>query len=415
MGLIKAFTGSVLSYIGDVWEDYIYCDSLDNDTLVKRGHKKSSPGAGNQGDDNVITEGSRIAVNAGQMLIVVENGRIIDFTAEQGGYEFQSKTEPSAFCGDLKEALKISAEEVAKRFQFGGIPSNDQRAYFVNTKEIMNNRFGFGNVPYRDSEFNLTILLQGFGNYSYRITDPIKFYENVCGNVAEQFDKKTIVPQLRTELQNTLLPVLGELANRGIRYDQISMQTDTIVELLQERLSKKWKDERGIEIMTMALGNILPDDESIDKLRDLQESRAYSDNRAMLGARVGAASANAMESAAENPSGAVNGFMGMGMARGAANIDVAELMRDNPAQAQQIQSQSTQSQQTMAQQTQSQSSLDKENEWVCSCGMVNYMMFCPKCGSKKPEPKTCPSCGFVFPKELAGMKFCPSCGTKVEE
>lgn len=394
MGLIKALTGSVFSYIGDMWEDYIYCDSLSNDVLVKRGHKKSSGGAGNRADDNVITENSRIAVNAGQMLIVVENGLVIDFTAEPGGYEYNSNTEPSVFVGDLKDALLTGIREVKERFFRGGIPANDQRVFFVNIKEILNNQFGFGNVPYRDKEFDMTILLQGYGVYSFRISNPLRFYENLCGNVADQYNKATLLPQLRGELQNAMLPVLGELSKKGVHYDQMSLHTEEILSLLQESMSSKWREERGIEILTMAFSNILPDDESMDKLRDLQESRVYSGNMAMLGARMGAASANAMESAAANPSGAVNGFMGMGMAQRNINADVAEMMREGL--------------------TQSKADEEAKGKWTCSCGMVNSMEFCPKCGSKKPNRRVCNSCGYVFPKELDEMKFCPKCGNNTE-
>lgn len=397
MGLIKAFTDSVFNYIGDMWEDYIYCDSLSNDVLVKKGHKRRSGGAGDRDKDNVITEGSRIAVNAGQMLIVVENGQVVDFTAEQGGYEYTRSTEPSMFCGDFGDSLKVAVERIKERFKFGGIPSNDQRIYFVNTKEIFDNRFGFGKVPYRDSEFNMTIFLQGFGVYSFHVADPMTFYENVCGNVTEQYEKSTITAQLRAELQNEMLPVLGELSNRGMRYDQLPQHSEAILEILKENLSRKWCDERGIEIRTLAFSNIMPDDDSLDKVRDLQESRVYSGNKAMLGARIGAASANAMESAAENPAGAVNGFMGMNMARNAATVDVAELMRDTPPQPQKS------------------SAPADPDTWTCTCGMVNHMAFCPKCGSKRSEPKMCSSCGFVFPQELSGMKFCPNCGNKDEE
>ena len=310
MGLIKAFAGSAISYIGDLWEDYIYCDSLNSDTLVQKGRARRSPGAGKSGSDNIITEGSRIAVNDGQMLIVVENGRIIDFSAEPGGYEYKSNTEPSAFCGKFGDAMRLSFGEMKKRFAYGGQAANDQRVYFVNTKEIMNNKFGFGNVPYRDAEFNMTILMQGFGTYT--------------------FDKSEILSQMKTEIQNALLPVMGELAKKGVHYDEIALQTETILRLLQNQLCEQWKNDRGIEIKTMAFGNILPDDESVDKIRQLQESRAYAGNRAMLGARVGAAQANAMESAAENTSGAVNGFMGMGMAQNTGGVNVTELMREEP-------------------------------------------------------------------------------------
>lgn len=392
MGLIKAFTGTAVSYMNDLWEDYIYCDALDENTLMKKGHARGNPGAGSDANDNVITDGSRIAVNAGQMMLIVENGRIVDFTAEPGGYEYKFGTEPSMFCGDFKDALKVSFENMKQRFAFGGIAGNDQRVYFINTKEIMNNRFGFGNVPYRDGEFDITIMLRGFGIYSYKITDPILFYTNVCGNVAEQFQKTSIETQLKAEIQNAFLPVFGQLAKEGVQYDQLSLQTERIIMLLQEALRSQWKEDRGIEIKTMAFSNILPDEESVDKIRQLQESRAYSENKAMLGARVGAAQATAMESAAENPSGAVNGFMGMGMAQQAGAVNVTELMKEEPVYRE------------VAKPT------SKDSSWECSCGMVNTMKFCPNCGKSKPEEVSCLSCGMVIPKEYAGMKFCPNCG-----
>lgn len=395
MGLIKAFTNSAMSYIGDMWEDYIYCDSLDGNTLVQKGRARKSAGAGNNANENVITEGSRIAVNAGQMLVVVENGRIIDFTAEQGGYEYKSQTAPTMFCGDFGEALKISFNEIAGRFAFGGQPSNDQRVYFINTKEIPNNRFGFGNVPYRDSEFNMTILLQGYGVFSYEIADPIVFYTNVCGNVTDKYMKSSIEPQLKAELQNAMLPVLGELAESGVHYDRLSGQTEKITELLETALSEQWKRVRGIEIKNIAFSNILPDDDSVEKIRQLQESRAYSGSRAMLGARVGAAQASAMESAAENSAGAVTGFMGMNMAQNTGAVNVNELMKSEPVPVSPV-------------------SVPQAGEtWVCSCGMKNTMQFCPKCGSKRPEASVCEGCGFEIPAQLSALNFCPNCGKKL--
>lgn len=393
MGLIKAFTESAFSYIDDMWEDYIYCDALDNDTLIQKGHAKHSAGAGASKDDNVITQYSRIAVNAGQMLIIVENGRIIDFTAEQGGYEYTSDTEPSAFCGSFGEGLRISFEEMSRRFAFGGTAGVDQRAYFVNTKEILNTRFGFGNVPYRDSEFDFTITLQGYGVFSFLISDPITFYTNISGNVRESYSKSLLEPQIKAELKDAMLPVLGELSKEGIRYDELPLRVKQLTEHLKQNTQTLWKEARGIELVSMTLSSILPDDICLDKIRDLQESRIYSQNKAMLGARVGAAQANAMESAAENHAGAVTGFMGMGMASNASSVNVNELMKEpapTPAPPQQ-------------------------SEWICECGMTNTMRFCPNCGKEKPKQKICGSCGFVFPKELQNMRFCPNCGNRTED
>ncbi|MBQ8923865.1 MAG: SPFH domain-containing protein [Lachnospiraceae bacterium] len=397
MGLIKAFTGSAFSYIGDMWEDYIYCDSISNDTLIQKGHAKKSYGAGQNADDNVITQFSKIAVNAGQMLIIVEDGKIIDFTAEQGGYEYNFNTEPSAFCGNFGDGIKTSFEQMRARFAYGGRAGKDQRAYFVNTKEILDTKFGFGNIPYRDSEFDITITLQGFGSFTFKIADPILFYTNISGNVTDKYSKSIIEPQLRAEIQDALLPALGDLARAGVRYDELPSNTKGLTDLLREKTHHKWKETRGIEIATVAFTNILPDDESIDKIRDLQESRVYSGNKAMLGARVGAAQANAMESAAENTSGAVNGFMGVNMAQTSGGVNVSELMRDSDEKP-------------------SKSATDaNEDTWVCECGMTNYMSFCPKCGKPKPKDTKCPKCSFIFPKELQGMKFCPNCGNNMEE
>lgn len=404
MGLIKAVAGSAFSYLDDLWEDYIYCDSMDNETLVKKGERRAAPGAGRHASDNIITQGSRIAVNAGQTLIVVENGRIIDFTAETGGYEYRSDAEPSMFCGGFGEALRGSFAEMKKRYAFGGAPANDQRAYFVNTKEILNTRFGFGNVPYRDAEFDLTIMLQGFGAFSFRVADPIVFYTNISGNVSDAYKKSSMEPQIKAELQSAMLPALGELGHSGVHYDQITMHTDELVAILQKQMNEQWRKGRGIEIATIAFSNVMPDDESVDKIRELQESRAYSGNKAMLGARMGAAQANAMEAAAENPSGAVNGFVGMNMAQGAGGVNVAELMRDAP----------TPSATEAAPQRKAEPSPMDEETWLCpNCGMENHMGFCPKCGTKKPEQKTCPSCGFAIPKEYEGFAFCPKCGGKL--
>lgn len=200
--------------------------------------------------------------------------------------------------------------------------------------------------------------------------------------------KSSIEPQLKAELQNAMLPVLGELAESGVHYDRLSGQTEKITELLEIALSEQWKRIRGIEIKNIAFSNILPDDDSVEKIRQLQESRAYSGSKAMLGARVGAAQASAMESAAENSAGAVTGFMGMNMAQGAGAVNVSELMRGEPA-------------------------VSKENSWTCSCGMINTMMFCPKCGSKKPEASVCANCGFAIPPQLSAVNFCPNCGKKL--
>lgn len=384
MGLIRALAGSAVSTIRDMWVDYIYCDSLGSDILVKKGVRKSSPG-GARGDENLITEGSKIAVNPGQVLIVVEDGKIIDFTAEPGGYEFKSSAAPSAFVGNFGEFLKITFNEMSKRFAYGGIAGVDQRAYFINAKEIVNNKFGFGNVSFRDSEFNISISLQGFGMFSYKIANPLTFFTNLSGNVADSYTKESLEPQIKAELQDALLPALGALAKEGVHYDELPSNVKRITEVLRDKLDDTWYNKRGIEIVNLSLTNIKPDEKSVEQIRLLQEARAYSSNKAMLGARVGVAQANAMETAAGNAAGATAGFMGMQVAQNAGNVNVSELLKEEPSKK------------------------AEGNSWVCECGTVNTSKFCGECGKPKPLDK-CPNCGASI---TPGKKFCGDCGHKL--
>lgn len=447
MGLIKAAIGAIGSTVADTFEDYIYCAALDNSVLMQRGYPKSSGGAGSFATGAVISDGSRIAVNDGQFLIVVENGKIADFTAEQGGYIFRTEAEPSMFCGQFGDKLKNTFNQLLERFAFGGIAANDQRAYFVNTKEIINNKFGFGNVPFRDGEFNMTIMLQGFGAYTYRITDPLMFYANLCGNT-DSFGTANLDSQMKSEIKGGLLPALGRLSADNICYDKIPIEAPKLAEILNEELSDIWEKARGITITSLTFANIMPDEESVDKIREMQESRVYSADTRMLGARVGAAQANAMESAAENPSGSVNGFVGMSMAQQSGGVDPNRLLSPNPpAPASYIpnqpapspiptpvapnQSQPSANYQTTAStiptpvnQTQASTiptpvsqaptSTDSPETWICECGSVNDDMFCPECGKKRVIKKnyTCPSCGRVIENRETPPKFCPKCGSK---
>lgn len=418
MGLIKAAAAAVGSAVGDSFKDYIYCESLDNSTLMRRGYPKSSGGSGAYSQNSVITDGSRIAVNDGQFLIVVEDGKIVDFSAEQGEYIFHTNTAPSLFCGQFGERLKNTLAIIGQRFAFGGIAPNDQRAYFVNTKEILNNKFGFGNIPFRDGEFNITVTLQGFGTYSYRIVDPIMFYANVCGN-ADVFTTANLDMQMKAELQNSLLPALGKLSDKNIRYDKIPSETPALAQLLNAELSSAWEAARGINISTLVFSNIVPDEQSVVKIRQMQESRVYSENTAMLGARIGAAQANAMEAAAANPAGAA-GLVEVGMAAAAGGVDPNALLRNAPQapQAQQVpQAQPAPNVPPSAPQaappTSPQTNLPRNpKEWQCSCGLLNDAKICPKCGAMRPQ--MCLSCGYCF-DEPKDADSCPRCGKEIKK
>ncbi len=383
MGLIKAAIGAITGELADQWKEYIYCDAMDGETLMKKGIKRTDSRSSNtKGSDNIITKGSKVAVNEGQFMLVVENGKIVDFTSEAGAYIYDTKTEPSLFDGGFK-GLKESFKQVGKRFTYGGQAENDQRVYFVNTKEIMNNKVGIGNVPFRDSEFGFTVKIQGYGNYSYKITDPVMFYTNVCANVSDSFKKSSIDEQLKTEVQSSLQPALGKIAQKGIAYDQLPIYTKEIAAELNTELSEDWTKLRGISVISVAFASITVDKESADKIAQLQESRIYGANPQMMGARLGSAQANAMENAASNPNGAMGGFIGMGMAMNAGGANAAQMYAMGNG-----------------------SSQNSTNKWKCQCGAENTGKFCTECGKAKPElNKWKCQCG----AENTG-KFCSECG-----
>ena len=445
MGLIKAIIGSAVGTIADEWLEYIYCDSMPSDVLMKKGQARAGAYSGNTGrDSNIISDGSKIAINEGQCMLIVENGQIVDFSSEPGGYIYNTGTEPSMF-DNSEYGLRDSFQKMGKRFMSGGQAMNDQRVYFINKKEIMDNKIGAGKIPFRDGEFNLTLMLKAFGTYSFRIVDPILFYTNVCANVPDEFHRDSIEKQLRAELQSALLPVLGSLSSTGIRYDEIPMKTTDIVEGLNRQLGDSWRAKRGIAVDTLVINSVVPDDSSVQKIRELQESSIYASQTSMLGARIGAAQANAMHDAANNQNGAMTGFMGMNMAMGGGGVNANALLQPNQGvgaqYAQNIAQQAAQTQQP-TQQTVVIGQSQEPDFWTCSCGAKNALLYCQECGQKRPErPKPwkckcgqentkkfcgacgsprpmryiCDKCGYELDPSVKPPKFCPQCGDPIDE
>ena len=389
MGLIKAAVGAIGGALADQWKEYIYCDALPNNVLMTKGECRVSERSSNtRKDSNVISDGSVIAVNEGQFMIVVEDGAIVDFSAEPGEYTYSTEKEPSLF-GQEGFDLKGVAQEIVERFKMGGQPGKDQRVYFVNTKEILDQKIGIGNIPFRDGEFDFTMNMRGFGTYSFRIINPLLFYKNVCGNVRSEFLLGELATQMRMELQREALPVFAKLSEKKISYDQVIAHVDEICELLKERLTDEWDDTRGMELCSMAFSSISPSTEDAKKISQMQESRVYTDV-GLLGARLGTAQANAMEDAANNPAGAMTGFVGMNVAGGgnasAQLLNTIQNANGNPKM-----------------QTKS---AGLNEAWVCECGTSNVTKFCGECGKPKPSKEwVCPACG-----TLNVTKFCGECG-----
>ena len=396
MGLIKAALGSVGGVLADQWKEYVYCDALDSDVLVVRGQKRQSGRGSNKGSDNVISNGSVIAVADGQCMIIVDQGKIAELCAEPGEFRYDASSEPSIFAGSLGDGIGDVFKAIGKRFTFGGEIPKEQRVYYFNTKELVGNKYGTPSpVPFRVVDqragIDIDIGIRCFGEYSYRVCNPILFYTNVCGNVNEPYTRDRIDNQLKTELLTALQPAFAKISDMGIRYSSLPGHTVEIADALNDVLSAKWRDLRGLEIVSFGVSSVKASEEDEKMLKELQRNAAFRDPT-MAAAHLVGAQAAAMQDAAKNAGGAAVGFMGMNMAGQAGGFNAANLYGMGSAQP-----------------AASAPAAPKGDSWTCpSCGKQATGKFCTECGTKKPEDGwTCPSCGAVNKG-----KFCAECGAK---
>lgn len=410
MGLIKAAIGAVGSTFADQWKEFIYCDALSEDTLLIRGQKRIGKRSSNtKGSDNIITEGSKIAVAAGQCMLIVEQGKVIDVCAEPGEYVFDASTEPSIFSGEFGEGLKKTFATIDERFSFGGDTGKDQRVYYLNLKEMMNNKFGTPTpIPFRVVDRNIgldiDVSVRASGVYSYKIIDPILFFTNVCGNVKDVFRRDALDGQLKTEFISALQPAFGRLSELEMRPNQLPQHNTELEHAMNQALSEKWQELRGIKIMTVALGSVTLPPEDQKLIKKAQQAAVLRDPT-MAAATLAGAQADAMRAAASNTAGAMTGFMGMGMAMNQGNA--MNFQNLYTMGQQQMQNQTMQPQQ-MPFQSQAAPNMGQQTGWQCSCGMTVNGNFCPQCGSPKPQPSSwqC-SCGAVNQGN-----FCSNCGAR---
>ena len=399
MGLIRAAKGAAGGVFGDQWKEYFYCESMSSDTLVSKSRKKTSRRSSNRhGSENIISNGSVIAVNEGQCMIIVEQGKVVDVCAEPGEYVYDSFTEPSLFCSDLEDGIVQVFGQIGKRFGFGGETPEDQRVYFINTKELTGNKYGTpGPVPFRVIDANLgldiDISVRCFGEYSYRIANPILFYTNVCGNVESEFTREELDGQLRSELMTALQPAFARISAMGIRYSELPGHTMELSDALNQILSEKWEKLRGIRIVSLGVSSIKASEEDEAMLKELQKNAVFR-NPAMAAAHMVGAQASAMQAAASNQNaGPAMAFAGMNMASNAGGVNPSELFamaRNDP------------SQRSAQQEVQSPV---QQDSWVCSCGNVNKGKFCSECGNPRPSGPWVCSCGTANKG-----KFCSECG-----
>ena len=433
MGLIKAGISALSGVASDQWRDYFYADSMAADVLVAKAQKRSNKrlGGARVEDSNVISNGSIVAVNEGQCMLIVDQGKVAEFSAEPGEFTYDTSSEPSLFYGEfglgkIKETLGAAFE----RFQFGGVAAKEQRVYFFNTKEIIGNKYGTPSpVPFRVVDQNIgldiDISIKCFGEYSYRIINPILFYANVCGNVESEYNREEIDGQLKSELMTALQPAFARISEMGIRYSALPGHTMEMAEALNTVLSEKWSALRGIEIVAFGVNSVKASEEDEQMIKEIQRNAVFR-NPNMAAAHLVGAQAQAMQDAAKNEgAGPVMGFMGMNMAAGAGGASAQNLFQMGAQQP-------TPQQPAPAQQPaegawkcacgaeasgkfcpECGASKPEESGWTCACGAVNKGKFCNECGAKKPAGAKlyqCDKCGWKPENPEQPPKFCPECG-----
>ena len=428
MGLIKAALGSAGGVLADQWREYFYCDSLSDDILVSKGVKRTGKRSSNtKGSDNIITNGSVIAVNEGQAMMIVSQGAIVEFTAEAGQFTWDSGTQGSIFYGGLGQGLKASWEEFKSRFTFGGEPGGDQRVYFFNLKEIIGNKYGTPTpIPFRVVDPNIgldtSVSIRCNGEYSYKISDPILFYKKICGNVTQDYARSQLDGQLKSEFLTALQPAFARISEMGIRYSALPGHTMELSEAMNDVLSAKWSKLRGVSVVSVGVNSVTASAEDEAALKELERFRRPD----LAAAHLVGAQAQAMKDAAKNAGGAMTGFMGMNMAQmsgGFSANDLYKMAQQQPAPQQ--------SPAPTAKAADSwKCSCGAENTgkfctqcgaarpaagWTCACGTVNKGKFCSECGAKKPAAAPlyrCDKCGWEPEDPRNPPKFCPECGDR---
>lgn len=442
MGLIKAAIQSVSSTLSDQYLEFFTCDSLGKEILVKRGARRMSKGS-NKGDMEVISNGSKIAVPEGTALLLVDNGKVTDFTTEAGMYTWDASSAPTCFgSSGFLEGAKKSIGDLWNRIKAGGEIPMQQRVYFVNMLEIIDNKFGTPSpIPYDDPTY-LGIYIRVNGTFSFKIENPVAFFTSVVGNIADVYSRDMLMDQAKTEFISKLTEALSKMGagGDGIQYNRIQREQTNLRDYMNDCLDDEWLDGRGMVVISVGIGGITPDDESRKRIQDFDRDIMLGKNPNMLAARAVAMNAEAQVAAASNTAGAATGLMGMGMlgAIGGTSANSAfEMLKGQ-------QGANNSGMAGMA--GMAGAAAVTGGGWKCECGHDgNTGKFCGECGKAKPAPVTgwdcecgakgntgkfcaecgkpkpsavaaaeCKACGWKGAEGQAAPKFCPECGKAIQ-
>ncbi|MEQ4507752.1 MAG: SPFH domain-containing protein [Enterococcus casseliflavus] len=400
MGIIKAATSAIGGGLADQWLEVIEPDNMSDSTVMTKGVKvrrNDKRGSNRKGTEDVITDGSVIHVYPNMMMLLVDGGRIIDYTAEEGYYTVKNELAPSMLNGSLKDAIS----ETFDRFKFGGVTPQKQQVFYINLQEIKGIRFGTSSpLNYFDNFYNAELFLRAHGNYSLRITDPILFYTNAIPKNKSQVDINDINEQYLAEFLTALQTAINKMSADGERISYVPSKSMELSKYMGTVLDDSWRELRGMEIVSVAVASISYTDDSV-KLINMRNQGAMLGDPSIREGYVQGSVARGMESAGSNAAGATAGFVGMGMGMNAGGGYLNQASQNNQQQMQQ--------QQAPAQ--------NNADHWDCpQCGTSNTGKFCSNCGTPKPTSDgpslkmKCSDCGEVIDLANGIPKFCPNCG-----
>ena len=401
MGIIRAITNAVGGGLADQWLEVIEPDQISDHTVFAAGvqMRRGERNANTKKTSAIVSNGSVIHVYPNQFMILVDGGRIVDYTAEEGYYTVNNSTEPSLFNGELGEAVK----ESFNRMRFGGTTPHTQRVFYINLQEIKGIKFGTTNpVNYFDSFYNSELFLRAFGTYSIKVVDPIKFYSEAIPKDSDHVDISDINEQYLSEFLGALQAAINQLSADGVRISHVTSKNMELSRYMAQILDDDWKDLRGMEVVSVGLAGISYSEES-QKLINMRNQGAMLSDPNVREGYVQGAVARGMEAAGSNSAGSMAGFMGMGLGMNAGGGFVGAASQANQAQRQ-----------AAARPVEPSPAAPgtASDDWTCSCGVQNHGgKFCPNCGTPRPTARFCTNCG---EKLSPNAKFCPNCGTKAE-
>ena len=429
MGIIKAFVGAMGGALGDQWQEVFEADAMSDSTVFAKGVKvraNDKRNSNKKGTEDIVSNGSIIHVYPNQFMLLVDGGKIVDYTAEEGYYKVEHSSAPSLFNGQFGDTLK----EAFGRVRYAGVPSQKQQVFYINLQEIKGIKFGTPTpVNYFDNFYNSELFLRAHGTYSIKVTDPIKFYAEAIPKSSTRVDIKDINEQYLSEFLEALQAAINQMSVDNIRISQVVSKTRELSRYMANELDEDWKNLRGFEIASVGIASVSYDEES-KKLINMRNQGAMLGDAAVREGYVQGAIARGMEAAGSNSAGSAQAFMGMGMGMGAAGGFMASASATNAAQMQQQAAQREAERQAAA--------AAQAGAWTCACGAQSTGKFCAECGAKKPEAasgwtcscgkvntgKFCSECGSPRPaddfwfctecghKNPAASKFCPECGKK---